>query len=163
MQRNGLATAAAIEAIYRERFHEFVRVAEAICRDADTARDAVQDGFAGALRSRQGFRGESGVETWLWSCVVNAARNARRRATGLDVRDELAERRPSGEPTAARAGLPEAIAALPERQRLVLFLRYYADLEYAAIAETLGIGLGTVGATLNHAHAALRRRLEEAL
>jgi RNA polymerase sigma factor (sigma-70 family) len=81
----------------------------------------------------------------------------------MDLRDELAERRPSGEPTAARAGLPEAIAALPERQRLVLFLRYYADLEYAAIAETLGIGLGTVGATLNHAHAALRRRLEEAL
>jgi RNA polymerase sigma factor (sigma-70 family) len=163
MQRNGLATAAAIEAIYRDRFHEFVRVAEAICRDTDTARDAVQDGFAGALRSRQGFRGESGVETWLWSCVVNAARNARRRATGLDVRDELAELRPPGEPPAGRADLPEAIAALPERQRLVLFLRYYGDLDYAAIAETLGIGLGTVGATLNHAHAALRQRLEEAL
>jgi hypothetical protein len=38
MQRNGLATTAAIEAIYRDRFHEFVRVAEAICRDADSAR-----------------------------------------------------------------------------------------------------------------------------
>src|SRR5206468_6238374 len=41
-----------------------------------------------------------------------------------------------------------------ERQRLVLFLRYYADLDYAAIADTLGIGPGTVGASLNHAHAA---------
>src|SRR6266566_560138 len=119
MQRNGPATGAAIEAIYRRRFHEFVRAAEAICRDADTARDAVQDGFAGALRSRADFRGESGIETWLWSCVVNAARNARRRAAGLDLHDELAERRPPGEPPAARADLPVAIAALPERQRLV--------------------------------------------
>jgi RNA polymerase sigma factor (sigma-70 family) len=55
-----------------------------------------------------------------------------------------------------------AAAALPERQRLVLFLRYYADLDYAAIAAALGITEGTVGATLNAAHAVLRRSLEEA-
>jgi DNA-directed RNA polymerase specialized sigma24 family protein len=43
----------------------------------------------------------------------------------------------------------------------VLFLRYYADLGYAAIADALGIQPGTVAATLNHAHAALRKLLEE--
>jgi DNA-directed RNA polymerase specialized sigma24 family protein len=51
---------------------------------------------------------------------------------------------------------------MPDRQRLVLFFRYYADLDYQAIAATLGITPGTVGATLNAAHAALRRSLEEA-
>ena len=53
------------------------------------------------------------------------------------------------------------VAALPERQRLVLFLRYYADLDYAAIAEALAISPGTVGATLSQAQRALQRRLEE--
>jgi RNA polymerase sigma factor (sigma-70 family) len=57
--------------------------------------------------------------------------------------------------------LRAALAALPERQRLAAFLRYYADLDYESIATVLGIRLGTVGATLNAAHAALRRSLEE--
>lgn len=56
----------------------------------------------------------------------------------------------------------ELIAGLPERQRMVLFLRYFADMTYDAIAETLEISPGTVGATLNAAHASLRGRLEEA-
>jgi RNA polymerase sigma factor (sigma-70 family) len=59
-------------------------------------------------------------------------------------------------------GLHDLIASLPERQRLVLFLRYYADMDYQAIAEILHIEMGTVGATLNKAYATLRRQLEEA-
>ena len=58
--------------------------------------------------------------------------------------------------------LKKSLASLPERQRHVLFLRYYADLDYQAIADVLDIQLGTVGATLNKAHSTLRRRLEEA-
>jgi RNA polymerase sigma factor (sigma-70 family) len=58
--------------------------------------------------------------------------------------------------------LRAVVAALPERQRLVLFLRYYADLEYESIAAAMEVAPGTVGATLSQAHANLRRRLEEA-
>jgi DNA-directed RNA polymerase specialized sigma24 family protein len=43
----------------------------------------------------------------------------------------------------------------------MLFLRYYADLEYEAIAIALDVSPGTVGATLNAAHASLRRLLQE--
>jgi RNA polymerase sigma factor (sigma-70 family) len=53
------------------------------------------------------------------------------------------------------------IAALPERQRLALFLRYYADLDYAAIGEALEIAPGTVAATLNAAHTRLAHELQE--
>jgi RNA polymerase sigma factor (sigma-70 family) len=49
-----------------------------------------------------------------------------------------------------------ALGAWSERQRVVLFLRYYADLDYRGIADALGISIGTVGAALNKAHAALR-------
>jgi RNA polymerase sigma factor (sigma-70 family) len=53
------------------------------------------------------------------------------------------------------------VARLPERQRLVLFLRYYADLDYATIAEVLAISGGTVGATLAQARDALRQLMTE--
>jgi RNA polymerase sigma factor (sigma-70 family) len=58
-------------------------------------------------------------------------------------------------------GLRAWIAALPERQREALFLRYYADLDYRTVAEVLGVEVGTVSATLSAAHKALRKRLEE--
>jgi RNA polymerase sigma factor (sigma-70 family) len=48
---------------------------------------------------------------------------------------------------------------LTDRQREVLFLHYYADLDYAAIAEALGISTGTVGATLSTARRVLRQTL----
>ena len=52
---------------------------------------------------------------------------------------------------------------LPQRQRDALFLRHYLDFDYAAIAETLGIEIGTVSATLHAARRALARALEEVL
>jgi len=50
---------------------------------------------------------------------------------------------------------------LTERQREIVFLHYYADLDYAAIADALQISPGTVGATLNAARRTLRAALEE--
>jgi RNA polymerase sigma factor (sigma-70 family) len=52
------------------------------------------------------------------------------------------------------------IAQLPERQRLVVFLRYYADLDYRGIAGVLEVTVGTVSASLAAAHATLRNALE---
>jgi len=53
-----------------------------------------------------------------------------------------------------------AVQELPERQRHVLFLRYYADLDYREIGVALGIANGTVSATLHAAHTALRQALK---
>jgi RNA polymerase sigma factor (sigma-70 family) len=55
------------------------------------------------------------------------------------------------------------VASLPERQRMVVFLRYFADLDYRSIASALEVEVGTVSATLATAHAALRRSYEEAM
>ena len=67
----------------------------------------------------------------------------------------------NGHADAATERVRDALAQLTERQRLVLFLHYYADLGYATIAEAIGISSGTVGATLHTARANMRRRLEE--
>jgi RNA polymerase sigma-70 factor, ECF subfamily len=153
------ATPAQLEALYRARFEHFSRVASAICGDPELGRDAVQAAFAAAVRGRQGFRGSGPLEAWVWRILINEARRVARepRPEPLDV---VAETGSNGR-REDELGVRAWIAALPERQREALFLRYYADLDYRTVAEVLGIEVGTVSATLSAAHQALRRRLEE--
>jgi RNA polymerase sigma factor (sigma-70 family) len=68
---------------------------------------------------------------------------------------------PKRQDDAERQQVRSALAQLPERQRLALFLRYYADFDYSQIAETLGIKVGTVSATLSAARANVARLFEE--
>jgi RNA polymerase sigma-70 factor (ECF subfamily) len=147
-----------LEGLYRSRFDIFTRVAASVTGDSERALDAVQEAFATALRKRRSFRGEGPLEAWVWRIVLNAARMDVRRSIPAIGDDEPAA---NGHPE-RDAELRVALARLPERQRTAVFLRYYADLDYAAIGEVLGIRTGTVAATLNAAHAALRSRLEEA-
>jgi RNA polymerase sigma-70 factor (ECF subfamily) len=142
-----------LEALYRERLQQYTRAAVAIVGDEESGRDAVQEAFATALRKWGGFRGEGLLEAWVLRIVVNSARDARRRrARRLEVPLPLAVR-------AEDLGLPLEI--LTERQREVLFLHYYADLDYATIAHALDISPGTVGATLSAARQMLRNALIE--
>jgi RNA polymerase sigma-70 factor (ECF subfamily) len=148
----------ALEALYRERYEDFLRVARSITRDDASATDAVQEAFARAIRSLHTYRGESELDGWVWGIVVNTARSARPATPLTLVVDEPATAEAeAGDGATFRRWVSE----LPERQRLVVFLRYWADLDYRSIAEALGIEVGTVSATLNAAHAALRRSLKE--
>ena len=65
-------------------------------------------------------------------------------------------------PATPDADVRAAVRRLPERQRDVLFLRFYLDYDYLTIAETLGIETETVSATLHTARKNLTRALEEA-
>ena len=141
-----------LEAVYRRDFRRFLAVATSITGDADTAYDAVQEAFARALKYRRGFRRRGPLAAWLWKTVVNTARSARRPVLAPMTRDE------GGEESDV---LTPFIRELPERQRLAVFLHYYADLDYHAIAEVMDISPGTVGATLSAARAALRERMTE--
>jgi RNA polymerase sigma-70 factor (ECF subfamily) len=145
-----------LEGVYRARFGAFVRVATAVTGEEGLGADAVHDAFVQAVRHRRSFRGDGPVEAWVWRLVVNAAKKRVPRAPSLEPEPVAHSENGAGDPVRA------AVAALPERQRLILFLRYYADLDYEAIAATLGVTSGTVGATLNAAHAALRSSLKEA-
>ena len=140
-----------IESLYRERFRDFTRAAAAIVGDEEAGRDAVQDAFAKIVRKRRRFRGEGTLEAWAWRFVINAARDARPRRSHLpDVPDRVTAR-------ADDLGVP--LEMLTDRQREVLFLHYYADLDYTTIAYALGISPGTVGATLSTARQTLRAAL----
>jgi RNA polymerase sigma-70 factor, ECF subfamily len=139
------ADPAEVEAIYRARLADFRRVAAAIVGDVERGSDA---------------SGEGSLEAWRWRLVVNQARDELRAARRVPIPVLLSA---NGSATHEDARLAAAIAALPERQRVAVFLRYYADLDYASIAEALGVKSGTVAAALNAAHENLRKTLQEAL
>lgn len=144
---------AELEELYRARRPEFCRVAAAIAGDRGLGEDAVQEAFAKAVRKGRSYRKRGSLEAWVWRIVVNAARDARRRRPVLPQPGELRLAETNGHGPA----LP--LELLTERQREILFLHYYADLDYATIADTLGISPGTVGATLSTARGVLRRAL----
>jgi DNA-directed RNA polymerase specialized sigma24 family protein len=143
-----------LEELYRTRRAELCRAAAAIAGDRALGEDAVQDAFAKAVRKRRSYRGRGSLEAWVWRIVVNTARDARRkRRPLLGLRDRAETPTPNG------GGAPLPLELLTDRQREVLFLHYYADLDYATIAEALGISPGTVGATLSTARRVLRQAL----
>jgi RNA polymerase sigma factor (sigma-70 family) len=152
------ATITAIESVYRRQYGRFVRVAHGMVGDRERAHDAVQEAFARAIRGRSSFRGEGSIEAWLWRTLANVC---------ADERRLLARAPPAAAAPAVNGDEPElrelraAVAALPERQRLILFLRHFADLDYETIAGAAGVERGTVAATLHQAHANLRRALTE--
>jgi RNA polymerase sigma factor (sigma-70 family) len=158
VRRKG-ATPAQLEELYRARFEHYSRVASAICGDPELGRDAVQAAFVAAVRERRSFRGSGPMDAWVWRIVINEARRLARepRLESLEVAADVGTNGHGDDPL----GLRPWIAALPDRQREALFLRYYADLDYRTVAEVLGIEVGTVSATLSAAHRALRKRLEE--
>jgi RNA polymerase sigma factor (sigma-70 family) len=149
----------AIEAVYRARGADFNRFALARTSDPELARDAVQEGFARAIRAAHSFRGTGSLEAWIGRCVLNAAIDARQ-AGGARELDEPAddEAPPSVE---SDGDVRDALRRLPVRQRDALFLRYYLDFDYATIAETLGVEVGTVSATLHAARENVMQALQE--
>ncbi|MFL5953909.1 MAG: RNA polymerase sigma factor [Gaiellaceae bacterium] len=150
------ASPAAIEELYRARFDVFRNVLSGVVSSRESAREVVQEAFARALRDRRKYRGDGSLEAWVWRIALNQAfkdRRARRDEWELDE-----------EPAAEAFGFADddvrdAIRALPPRRRLVVFLRYFADLSYAEIAGICDVSEGTVAATLSQSHAELSRHL----
>src|SRR5262245_20428190 len=156
--------AATIDEIYREHAPRFRRVAQAIVHDAETAEDVVQEAFASAIVRRGSFRGSGDPTAWVWRIVVNAAlsRRRRRRLEALVLERTGATAESGVEPAAVDDRIRSQVARLPKRQRLALFLHYYADMDYETIGRVLEIAPGTVGKLLHDARTSLRRALEGA-
>jgi RNA polymerase sigma factor (sigma-70 family) len=150
-----------LERLYSERYPEFVRVATAIIGTEGQAVDAVQETFARALASLDTFRGEGPLAAWVWRILVNTSRDHAH--TVELVSDDLVPVAPESAVASGgdEFGVRRWVSSLPERQRLAVFLRYFGECEYRAIAEALDVEVGTVSATLSAAHSSLRRMLKE--
>lgn len=143
-----------IEQLYRDRYVGFRNALAPIVGSRDAAHDVVQEAFARALRDAAKLRREESAAAWVWRIAFRIAVAERGRGSADALPDDLSILEESRDPV-----LAAAVRSLPPQRRLVLFLRYYAELTYAEIAEALGIAEGTVAATLSQAHAALLDQL----
>ena len=136
--------------------------------------DAVQEAMVKAFRSLDRFRSGSPFRPWLLAIVANEARNRRRsharHATlALRVREGnapmLAAVSGSAEDAAIereqQSHLLAAVTALPDRDREVIALRYFAGLNEAETATALECPTGTVKSRLSRALDRLRVALTE--
>jgi len=149
---------AALERVYRTRYAALCRMATAVTGDLERGHEAVQEGFARALQGRASFRGDATAATWVWRIVLRAALDTRREPFDAPLTEDVEVTLPFAERDPA---LARAVADLAPRRRLIVFLRYYADLDLRQIAAVVGVAEGTVSATLAQAHAALRAALAE--
>jgi RNA polymerase sigma factor (sigma-70 family) len=152
--------AEALERVYRERSVAFRNALAVVSGGHEQARDAVQEAFAVALREQARFRGDGPLEAWVFRIALRLARRESHRSNlgAALVPTEVPE---AALPTPERDPvLAEALRRLSPRRRQIVFLRYFADLSYAAIADLAAVSEGTVAATLAQAHDALRDLLE---
>jgi RNA polymerase sigma-70 factor (sigma-E family) len=163
--RSDAGPAATLAEMHREHYRSLVKLAALLVDDRAACEELVQDAFVAVFRSAARVRDEAKLPAYLRSAVLNGARSYLRRR---EVRDRLRivgrGDAVSAETTALIAddqrAVLDALRALPDRQRDVLVLRFYLDLAESAIAETLGIGAGTVKTHTRRGLDALARELE---
>jgi RNA polymerase sigma factor (sigma-70 family) len=144
-----------VEAFYRARFADAVRLAHLLSGDASIAEDLAQDAFE---RVRHRFDGLSAPWAYLRAAVVNACRShhrarareaGRTRKVGVSANSELGARE-----------LLDAVDALPYRQKAVIVLRYYEDLSEHDIALALDCRPGTVKSLASRALQRLSQEIQ---
>lgn len=157
--RGGAADAA--EALLERHWDRAWTAAYAVLGNRSAADDAAQSAVERAFRALDSFDESRPFGPWLARIAANQALNqirARRREVALD--EELpGEDRYEG--VDARDEVIRAVAALPPDRRMVVALRYWADLEHSEIALALDVPVGTVSSRLSRAIRELRIALEE--
>jgi RNA polymerase sigma-70 factor (sigma-E family) len=156
---------AAVTALFRTHHLELVRLARFMVGDLATAEDVVQDAFEQLHRRWHRLRDEASILAYARSSVLNGCRTVHRRgAVARRYSPVLAAGEAQADATAAAAeheAMMTALRGLPRRQREVLVLRYYADLDVAEISGTLGISPSAVRSTATRGLAALARAIRE--
>jgi len=145
----------------RDEIDRAYRLAGFILGDAREAEDATQDALARAWRQRSSLRRFDAAQAWFDRILVNVCRDRLRQRRPRVRWVELDEGLPTtgADPFAAfiaRDAVLRATAALPVDQRIVVVLRFWADLSVDAVAERLGVPTGTVKSRLHYALAAMR-------
>src|SRR5437899_10312585 len=171
----------AFEELVERYQHRLIAVLHHLVGNAEEAEDLAQDVFLRVYRARKKYRARSKFSTWLFTIANNLALNLlrsrqRKPTVPLNTRDSgpLGPRPAeqlvvdSGHQPAQRmqqqelaALIRQALDGLNERQRMAVLLNKFEDMNYAAIAEVMGLTTKAVKSLLNRARGNLRVALTE--
>jgi len=160
---------ASFNALFRLYENRLVRQAILLCGDESSAHDLAQDAMFEAWKSVARYNGECRFFTWMCSILIHCHRRAIRRQRPtpfswllgfdrdraqdlLDVStDALGTPADVAQEEERARVLRRCLARLPEKQRQVVYMRFYVDDSLDGIAVALGCSVGTVKSRLFHA------------
>lgn len=143
---------------YQERLYWQIR---RLVLDHEDANDVIQNSMIKVYRSIHKFEGKSKLYTWLYRIATNEAitfinKKNRKATSSIDDDDNQqvvhqlkADQFFDG--NEAQYKLQQALATLPDKQKLVFSMRYYEELSYKEIAEVLETSVGALKASYHHA------------
>ena len=152
---------------YKERLYWHIRK---IVIEHDDADDVLQNTFIKVFQNIDGFKGNSSIYTWMYKIATNEALNLIKKKSkyyGVS-NEEWIETKVSklesdsyfdGDELSIR--LQNAVAKLPEKQRLVFNMKYFDGMKYDNISEILGTSVGGLKASYHHAVKKIKKQINE--
>lgn len=132
-----------------------------VCKNAEDAKDVVQDTFMQYYMIKKEFEDEQHIRAWLIRVAVNKAKNMthtfwRKNKISLEeYMDTLEFATPASEE------LFETVMNLPEKYRIAVHLFYYEDYSVREIAGILKLSESNVKVRLSRARLLLKEKLQE--
>lgn len=162
------------ELVRRHQERLFLTVARLLDNTED-AQDVVQEAFLHAYLALDSFKGDSLFFTWLYRIAVNTAISLKRKKRVLlriaghegDPAFEPADPSDMSRPSHAleqaeqEQRIQQALARLSAEHRAVLVMKDMEGQKYEAMAEVLGVPIGTIRSRLHRARLELREYLEK--
>jgi RNA polymerase sigma-70 factor (ECF subfamily) len=165
------------DAVVEAHKRRVYRLLLGMIRDPDAAETLMQDCFLRAYRSRDSYRGEASVATWLAGIAINLARDharSRRIAFWKKLFSGDGNAEAEHEQVPDRGATPErellareelnkvwaAVETLSQKQRAVFLLRFVEEMSLEEIGQATGLSTGTVKAHLFRAVSTVRKRMK---
>jgi len=126
----------------------------------DDANDVVQNTFIKVYKNIEKFKKDAKLYTWIYRIATNESltflkKRNRKQTEAIDGQEYSLENILSSDPyfdgNAAEVILQKAILILPDKQKAVFNLRYYDEMSYKDISESLGTSVGALKASYHHA------------
>jgi RNA polymerase sigma-70 factor (ECF subfamily) len=158
----------AFDMVIRSASRNLFAIAYGILQNREEAEDVVQDTFVKAWKSRWRVRDADKLPAWLSTIARHRARDLARKRRPEPLPADFESTGPSGFQGEGQIAdldgeVRSALAQLPELHRAAVTLRYFEELDYGTIEQTLGLTNGALRGILGRALCLMRKRLKPAL
>ncbi len=150
-----------IEGLMKEYQTNLFVTAFNICKNAEDAKDVVQDTFIAYMTSNQKFNDEGHIRAWLFRVAINKAKDFNKsfwKRNRMPLEDYM-ETLPFE--TKEDSSLFEAVLNLPEKYRVVIHLFYYEDMSIKEISSVMRISESNIKVRLSRGRKLLKNVLME--
>ncbi len=152
---------------YKERLYWHIR---RIVLDHDDTDDVLQNTFVKVFRNIDGFKGESKLYSWMYRIATNEAlqflkSKSRKLGVGMaEIQERMVENLRADvyfDGDVIQLRLQQAIASLPEKQKMVLNMKYFEAMKYEEISDILDTSVGALKASYHLAVKKIEASLKE--